>query len=116
MAYAYSILGKYEETIEYYLKTLKIKENNLDALNGLGYAYASAGKYQDAIDYFKKAIKANPQYAPAYSGLGIIYYSLSQFLDAKENFIKAIGLFKESNDEQGVKAVEEYLNKLPENH
>jgi len=116
MAYAYSILSRYDETIEYYLKTLKIKDNNLDALNGLGYAYASIGKYQDAIDYFKKAIKVNPQYASAYSGLGIIYYSLGQFLDAKENFTKAIGLFKESNDEQGVKAVEEYLNKLPENH
>ena len=113
MGYAYSILGKYDDSINYYLKTLKIKEDNLDALNGLGYAYASTGKYEDAISYFKKAIKINPEYAPAYSGLGILYYSLTQLLDAKENFIKARDLFKKNNDEQGVKAVEEYLNKLP---
>jgi len=113
MGYAYSILGKYEDSVNYYLKTLKIKEENLDALNGLGYAYASTGKYGNAINYFKKAIKINPEYAPAYSGLGILYYSLTQFLDAKENFIKARDLFKKNNDEQGVKAVEEYLNKLP---
>jgi len=113
MGYAYSTLGKYDESINYYLKTLKIKPDNLDALNGLGYAYASTGKYSDGIDYFKKAIKINPEYASAYSGLGIVYYSLTQFLDAKENFLKARDLFKKNDDEQGVKAVEEYLNKLP---
>ncbi|MDD4182544.1 MAG: tetratricopeptide repeat protein [Candidatus Omnitrophica bacterium] len=114
MGYAYSILGKYDDSINYYLKTLKIKEDNLEALNGLGYSYASTGKYENAISYFKKAIKINPEYAPAYSGLGILYYSLAQFLDSKENFLKARELFKKNNDEQGVKAVEEYLNKLPE--
>jgi len=113
MAYAYNILGKYDDTIKYYLKTLQLKADNLDALNGLGYAYASIGKYQDAVNYFKKAIKINPEYAPAYSGLGVIYYSLSQLLDAKENFLKAKELFKKNNDEQGVKAIEEYLSKLP---
>jgi len=113
MAYAYNILGKYDDTIKYYLKTLQLKADNLDALNGLGYAYASIGKYQDAVDYFKKAIKINPEYAPTYSGLGVLYYSLGQFLDAKENFLKAKDLFKKNNDEQGVKAIEEYLGKLP---
>ncbi|MCK9573368.1 MAG: tetratricopeptide repeat protein [Candidatus Omnitrophica bacterium] len=113
MAYAYNILGKYENTIEYYLKVLQLKADNLDALNGLGYAYASMGKYEDAVSYFKKAIKINPEYAPSYSGLGVLYYSLGQFLDAKENFLKAKELFKKNNDEQGVKAIEEYLGKLP---
>jgi len=113
MAYAYNILGKYENTIECYLKVLQLKADNLDALNGLGYAYASIGKYEDAVSYFKKAIKINPEYAPSYSGLGVLYYSLGQFLDAKENFLKAKELFKKNNDEQGVKAIEEYLGKLP---
>ncbi|MDD4954622.1 MAG: tetratricopeptide repeat protein [Candidatus Omnitrophica bacterium] len=113
LGYAYGNLGNYDKGIEYYLKTLKIKENNLDALNGLGYAYSSIGKYQEGINYFKKAIKVNPEYAPAYSGLGIVYYSLTQFLDAKENFLKARELYKKDNDEQGVKAIDEYLDKLP---
>jgi tetratricopeptide (TPR) repeat protein len=85
----------------------------LEVYNGLGFSYASLGKNKEAIDYFKEALKINSEYAPAYSGLGVLYFSLGQLVDAKENFLKAKVILEKNKDTEGVKAVEEYLRKIP---
>ena len=112
-AYIYSILGDYDKAIEYYQKALKIKKDNLEVYNGLGFSYASLGKNKEAIEYFKEAIKINSEYAPAYSGLAVIYFSLGQTQEAKENFLEAKAILEKSKDTEGVKAIEEYLKKIP---
>ena len=113
LAYISSVLGNYAQAIEYYQNALKIKKDDLEAYNGLGFSYASLGKNKEAIDYFKAAIKINPKYAPAYSGLGVLYFSLGKQLEAKENFLKAKAILEENKDTEGVKAIEEYLSKIP---
>ncbi|MFA6281858.1 MAG: tetratricopeptide repeat protein [Candidatus Omnitrophota bacterium] len=113
LAYVSSISGNYIEAIKYYQNALKIKKDDLEAYNGLGFSYASLGKNKEAIDCFKAAIKINPEYASAYSGLGALYLALGQDLDAKENFLKAKAIFEKNKDTEGVKAIEEYLKKLP---
>lgn len=113
LAYISSVSGDYAQTIEYYQKALKIKKDDLEAYNGLGFAYASLRKNKEAIDYFKEAIKINPEYAPAYSGLGALYLSLGQEPEAKENFLKAKAILEKNKDTESVKAIEEYLRKIP---
>ena len=48
-------LGKYEEAIEWYDKTLKIDPNNVFALYNKGFALNNLGKYQEAIEWYDKA-------------------------------------------------------------
>jgi tetratricopeptide (TPR) repeat protein len=47
-------LGKYNEAIEYYDKSLAIERNDAAVLNHKGIALADSGKYSEAIIYFDK--------------------------------------------------------------
>jgi tetratricopeptide (TPR) repeat protein len=113
LAYVASILGNYEQAIEYYQKVIKMKKDHLETYNGLGFAYASLRKNKEAIGYFKEALRVNPEYAPSYSGLGALYLALGMEVEAKDNFLKAKVILEKNKDTEGVKAIEEYLKKLP---
>ncbi len=113
LAYVFNNAGNYDEAIKYYQKVLTIRKDYLEAYNGLGFIYASLGKNKEAIDYFKEALKIDREFAPAYSSLGVLYLSLGQDIEAKDNFLKAKEILEKNKDTEGVKAVEEYLKKLP---
>jgi len=113
LGYIYSRLGQYEPAIAQYQKALKIDPNNMYYNKEMGFLYVSLGQYREAISYFQKAIKLNPEYAEGYTGLGFVYLSLGQHQDAKDYFQKARQLFKNKQDIEGVKIIEEYLKKIP---
>ena len=69
---AYANLGKYQQAIDYYERTLAIsqdigdKRSECNRLGNLGNAYANLGQYQQAIDYYERAkaifdVLGNPQ-------------------------------------------------------
>ncbi|MEI8349240.1 MAG: tetratricopeptide repeat protein [Candidatus Omnitrophota bacterium] len=113
LGYIYSRLGQYDPAITQYQKALKIDPNNVYYNKEIGFLYVSLGQYREAITYFQKAIKLNPEYAEGYTGLGFVYYSLGQNQNAKEHFQKARQLFRNKQDMEGVKIIEEYLKKIP---
>jgi tetratricopeptide (TPR) repeat protein len=59
----YKAWGKYDQAIEYYKRSLKIREEVGDrkgegvTLNNIGGVYDAWGKYDQAIEYYKKSLK-----------------------------------------------------------
>jgi tetratricopeptide (TPR) repeat protein len=58
----YDAWGKYDQAIEYYKKSLKIREEIGDrkgegvTLNNIGMIYYARGKYDQAIEYYQKSL------------------------------------------------------------
>jgi tetratricopeptide (TPR) repeat protein len=110
-------LGKYQEEVEAYKKTLSVKpdypgaQNALAiAHNSLGSFYNKNGKYKEAVDEFKQAIKIKPDLAEAYYNLGITYVALGNRKSAGEQH-KALQKINESLAELLFKKMSEDENK-----
>ena len=87
---AYDSLGRYQDAVEAYKQTIRIKPDYADAHYNLGVAYYKLGRYQDAIEACKQTIRIKPDYAKAYINLGVTYYKLGRYQDAVEAYKQAI--------------------------
>ena len=83
-------LGKYDEAIEYFDKSLETDPDNDDALNFKGVSLESLGKYDEAIEYFDKAIEIHPDNEKALNNKGLALGELGKHKEAIECFDKAI--------------------------
>ena len=63
-------LGKLDEAIKAYNKTLTIKPDYADAYNNMGNTLKEQGKLNEAIEAFSKALTIKPDYAEAYYNMG----------------------------------------------
>lgn len=62
--FAWRKLGKYEEAIKDYTKSLELSPNNLKTLNNRGFSYAKSGNFAKAIADYNKV--QQPQKLLAY--------------------------------------------------
>ena len=69
----YSGLGRYEEAVTSYNRTIELKPSYADAHNNLGNILKELDKYEEAIASDNKAIELKPDYAEAYYNLGSIF-------------------------------------------
>jgi len=113
IAKGYYFLGEYQKSIQYHNKTIELNPNDSKGYFGVGTCYLSLKQYGQAIGYLEKAIRLNPDYSRAYSAIGDVYYSLGRYKEAKENLLKAKELFQKEGNQDFVRKMEEYLNKLP---
>jgi len=102
--YCYAIslanLDRFDQAIECFNKSLKIKPNFAEAHNGLGLALERTGKVSAAIEHLKLAIQYKPDFVPAYNNLAITLYKqrrteeaigyLKQALKLKPDYIKSL--------------------------
>lgn len=61
----YFINGKYENAIKEFVRALKIKPENAEALYSIGVAYEGTNSYEKARESYLKAVKADPNHEPA---------------------------------------------------
>ena len=64
-------LGKHEDAIKAYKKSISIRPENADAFNNLGNAFADQNKFEDSVSAYLKALEIKPKYADAYNNMGV---------------------------------------------
>jgi tetratricopeptide (TPR) repeat protein len=83
-------LGMYEEAIEAYKQTLRIKPDDAQTYYILGVAYEKLDMHLLAIDAYREAIRIRPDYAEAHNNLGAAYGDLGMHRDGIEAYEQAI--------------------------
>ncbi|MDR0918920.1 MAG: tetratricopeptide repeat protein, partial [Oscillospiraceae bacterium] len=98
--------GEYDKALEYYFKSLEIKEkvlgkdhpNNATLYNGIGSVYNYKSEYDKALEYYFKALgifekvlgKAHPDTATLYNNIGVNYRDKGEYDKALEYHFKAL--------------------------
>ena len=100
----------YEQSIEYYQQAIKIKEDYLPAIVGLGNAQKNLGNYSDALESYNKAISVNNDTPEAWYGKGLVEESLRQYSLAQQSYQKAFSL--KPDWETAIKALQRVERKL----
>ena len=83
-------IGKLEEAIEAYKKTISLNPDYADAYSNMGVALRNQGKFEEAIDAYKKAILLKPDYAQAYNNMGATLKDQGKFDEAIDAYKKSI--------------------------
>lgn len=86
---AFFSLGKFEEAIEFFLKTLMIWSEHYPACNNIGYALNRLGRFQEALQYLDKALEIYPDYVHAWNNKGVSLAHLGRSKKAIKCFEKA---------------------------
>ena len=107
---AYDSLGGYRKAIEYFEKSLAIRDQIFAgrdhpdiaaSINNLGVAYVSLDEYRKAIEYFEKSLvmferlytwRDHPAIAQSLNNLGVVYGSLGEHYMAIEYFEKSLAI------------------------
>lgn len=71
-----------DASIDYYLKSLKLRADYLDARVGLGYSYAKEELYAKAEEQFRLVLNEQPNHVAARIGLGLSYAKRGHYEDA----------------------------------
>ncbi len=110
---AYYYLGEYQQAIDSFQQSLKIKQEIGDrngeakSLNNLGSAYNSLGEYQQAIDYLQQSLEITREIgdrngeAKSLNNLGNAYYYLGKYQQAIDSFQQSLKIKQEIGDRNG---------------
>ena len=101
---------KYDESIKWHTKAIKINPNYAEGYNNLGAALQKFGNLNEAIGNFKKATELKPKFAKAYNNIAIIQKDLGKLDQAMDNCKIAIKL--DENFFDGHKNLGNILSKL----
>jgi tetratricopeptide (TPR) repeat protein len=83
-------LGRYEEAIASYDKTIEIKPDDDAAWYNRGFALLNLGRYEEAIASFDKTIEIKPDNDAAWYNRGVALFKLGRLDEAIASFDKAI--------------------------
>jgi tetratricopeptide (TPR) repeat protein len=84
--------GKYEEAIEAYKQTIKLKPDFVDAYIHLGSAYGALDRHEEEIEAYKQLLRINPDDAKVYNQLGSAYGKSGKYEQAIGAYKQAIKL------------------------
>jgi serine phosphatase RsbU (regulator of sigma subunit) len=113
---SFQVRGNYTKAIEYYLESLKIREEMGDkkgvaaSLANIGSIYISLDKYDKALDYELKAMRVCSEsddkagLASTFNNLGLIYTNLGDNNKSLEYTRSSLVLYTELNDKYGMSA------------
>ncbi|MBF0194983.1 MAG: tetratricopeptide repeat protein [Magnetococcales bacterium] len=85
-------IGRLDEAINWYNKSLEINPENEVALLNIGLALQTTGKLDEAVIYYQKSIFVNHNYPEAYFNLGNGLKELGKLDEAVNNYQYAIAL------------------------
>jgi len=88
----YSRMGKYEQAIEYFEKSLKINPNSDDTHYNLGFAFKNVGKKNSAILHYEKSVEINPSLFEGHAALGRIYGENNMLVSSIKSFRAALSI------------------------
>ncbi|MDD3375684.1 MAG: tetratricopeptide repeat protein [Candidatus Omnitrophica bacterium] len=84
--------GLLQESLDYYMKALKIDSTTPEIYNDLGIVNERMGDLYEAKRNYFKALEINENYLPAYSNLAYLYKKQGDFITAIEYFKKRMKL------------------------
>lgn len=84
---AYNYLGKYEKSLEFLQKAVKLNPNNPQAIGNIGTVYQTLGKLDQALIFQKKAAGLNPKLYIPFQLIGWTYRLLGDYENAT-NWLK----------------------------
>jgi tetratricopeptide (TPR) repeat protein len=85
---------KWQNSINYYEKTLPFENEKFKTYNNIGVAFFNLGKINKSIEAFQKSINDKSNFDLAYNNLGISFSELGIYQKAINNFTYAINLNK----------------------
>lgn len=109
---AYTILGRYQNSLEYNLKALKIareignKKSEGIVLGNIGVYYANIGEFDKALEYYyqdlalMRELRAKQDEAHGLTNIGVIYAYKGDNREALEWYKKALKIFEELDNIQ----------------
>jgi tetratricopeptide (TPR) repeat protein len=110
----YQAKGEWERAIEYYERSLAIKEKVGDehgmatTLNNLGSVYKAKGEWERAIEYFERSLaileKVDDEYrvATVFNNLGSVYQAKGEWERAIEYCERSLAILEKVGDEHGM--------------
>jgi tetratricopeptide (TPR) repeat protein len=104
----------WQDSIDYYKKTLSFENEKFKTYNNIGVAFFNLGKINKSIESFKNSINENPNFDLAYNNLGISYSELGIYRKAIDNFIYALN-FNKNNHNAKKNLINTFLVLTPEN-
>jgi tetratricopeptide (TPR) repeat protein len=84
--------GQFDQAEKLYIGALKIKKDDIKALNNLGFAYQAQKKYIEAAQCFDKVLKLSPDNGVLYNNLAGTLYQMGMIDSAEVLWNKAIKL------------------------
>lgn len=85
-------LGREDEAVAAYRKSVELDSSHSDVLVSLGVLLERRGSIQEAIAYYRKATEANPASAVAYNCLGNALKKSGLVFEAMQEYAKAIAV------------------------
>lgn len=110
----FAIQDDYPKVLDYYQRSLKIKEEIKDkngiafSLNNIGTIYAKLGDYLRALDYYKQSLKIKEEIgdkgkiATSLNNIGTIYGRLDNDSRAIDYYHRSLSSFEEIGDKKGI--------------
>lgn len=89
LGYSYNEIGRVEEAINCFTKSIELNPNNEEAYLQLGNLYYFS-QDSTAIKYYKKVVNINPENRIAWYNLGLCYHSNSMFSESQDAYHKII--------------------------
>lgn len=89
LGYGYYQLGQYDDAIEYFKRSVEMKEDGT-AYGNLGWSYYHKNKHEDAAKNFNKALQLDSKLTYAMTGKGWSNYFIGNFEESLKDFNKLL--------------------------
>ncbi len=86
---SYAKIGKLKTAEKYFLRALKIKDNDAKTHNNYAHLLFQNKNFEAAIFHFKEAFKLDPSNASFCSNIGVVYTNIGDLQEALKYFKKA---------------------------
>lgn len=96
LGYCYSSLGKYPESLDFYLKTLQVAPDDQENLINLASIYAKMGENLKALEIMKKLLLVNPYDINILNNIAWIYENLQDYGEAEKYYSRGLALDAEN--------------------
>ncbi|MCB0408778.1 MAG: tetratricopeptide repeat protein [Flavobacteriales bacterium] len=114
IGYVYHCKAQNQEAIDYYSRSLKIREEIEDkegiatSLNNLGVTYKNQGQTKKAINYYHRSLKVQEEIGDKYgiaaslNNIGLIYQNQNQIKEALNYYHQSLKIQEEIADKHGI--------------
>ena len=92
VASALAVLGRYEEAVASYERSIQLDPDYVRSHCNLGVALATLGRYEEAVESYHRALEIDPDFANCHHNLGVSLRNLKRFDDALASFRRALEL------------------------
>jgi tetratricopeptide (TPR) repeat protein len=90
LSYYYERVGRQNDAIAYYQKSLGLHPDQGDTHNRLGILLSKAGLTDEAMAHFQTALKINPRNSLAHYNMGILFAKMGKADEALAHYVKAL--------------------------